>query len=110
MVKKLVKKKGVGRNGNMIPPVKGEIRNPNGRPKGSRNRSTIVREMLEALHASGRPNVDAMTAAIVNKALNGDVMAWDKLMDSGYGKITDKTDIAGSLEIIIRDMNHVKNK
>ena len=28
--------------------IKGKIGNPNGRPKGTRNRSTIVREWLEA--------------------------------------------------------------
>ena len=40
------KAKGVGGNGNLIPPVKGERRNPNGRPLGQRNYSTIYREAL----------------------------------------------------------------
>jgi hypothetical protein len=32
---------------NLIPPPqKGEVRNPNGRPKGSKNRSTIARKWL----------------------------------------------------------------
>jgi hypothetical protein len=29
---------------NLIPPKPGEVRNPNGRPKGSKNRSTIARK------------------------------------------------------------------
>lgn len=60
-----------------------------GRAKGSKNRSTIVRELLDALHSSGRPNVEVMTVEIINKALAGDVNAWEKLLDSGYGKLTE---------------------
>ena len=32
---------------NIIPPVKGERRNPNGRPVGSKNRKTLLRKWLE---------------------------------------------------------------
>lgn len=71
-----------------------ERRNTAGKPKGTRNRSTIVRELLEAIveGSSGQTVVDAMTAAVIAKALNGDVQAWDKLMDSGYGKVIEKTE------------------
>lgn len=67
--------------------------NPNGRPKGSRNRSTIVREALEA-KMRGQDGkeievVDAMTIAIVAKAMQGDVPAYRELLDSGYGKVQD---------------------
>ena len=62
-----------------------------GRPKGSRNRATIVREALEAVDAlSGLPNVDAITYAAVKKALTGDIGAFKELMDSGFGKVPDK--------------------
>jgi hypothetical protein len=40
---------------NLKPFKKGEVTNPNGRPKGSKNRSTIVRELLE--YASKQKNV-----------------------------------------------------
>ena len=40
---------------NLKPFKKGEVTNPNGRPKGSRNRSTIVKELLE--YASKQKNV-----------------------------------------------------
>ena len=81
---------------NLNPFKPGQSGNPNGRPKGSRNRSTIVKELLEALHASGLPNVEVATAAIVKKALDGDVVAWEKLMDSGYGKVKDVQQLEGA--------------
>lgn len=67
-----------------------------GRPPGTRNRMTIVREALERLHETGIPNVEVATAIIVKKAVDGDVQAWDKLMDSGYGKVVDKSEITGT--------------
>ena len=79
---------------NLKPFKKGEVTNPNGRPKGSRNRSTIVRELLE--YASKQKNVltgeeqtltqeQAITLAMLVKAGKGDVNAYKALMDSGYG-------------------------
>jgi hypothetical protein len=42
---------------NLIPPPqKGEVRNPNGRPKGSKNRSTIARKWLETIKVSKKPD------------------------------------------------------
>ncbi len=66
----------------------------NGRPKGSRNRSTIARKWLEAMQDSRNPitgeienlsQEDIMTLALLNKARKGDVNAYKQLMDSGYG-------------------------
>jgi hypothetical protein len=79
---------------NLKPFKKGEVTNPNGRPKGSKNRSTIVRELLE--YASKQKNVltgeeqtltqeQAITLAMLVKAGKGDVSAYKALMDSGYG-------------------------
>jgi len=70
--------------------------NTAGRPKGSRNRATIVREALEAIMAgSDQMVVDAITAAAIAKAMTGDIPAFNSLLDSGYGKLTDKQVIAG---------------
>jgi metal-responsive CopG/Arc/MetJ family transcriptional regulator len=67
-----------------------------GRPKGARSRSTIVREAIEAiLEGSDQAVVDEITAAVILKAKGGDVQAWDKLLDSAYGKVTDKTEHSG---------------
>ncbi len=96
---------------NIIPPKHGEIRNPNGRPKGLRNRKTIYRELLE-MAASAKFNKtqsldilgeeggavsqatigDQIAAAVVIAALKGDLNAAREAMDSAHGKLTDKLD------------------
>jgi hypothetical protein len=79
---------------NLIPAQKGEVRNPNGRPKGSKNRSTIARKWLEVNQSLKNPltgesetmsQEDLMTLALIKKAREGDVTAYKALMDSGYG-------------------------
>ena len=78
----------------LIPFKKGESGNPNGRPKGSRNRSTIARQWLEVSQNLKNPltgeqetmsQEDLMTLALIKKAREGDVNAYKALMDSGYG-------------------------
>ena len=73
---------------------KGESGNPNGRPKGSKNRSTIARQWLEVNQNLKNPltgenetmsQEDLMTLALIKKAREGDVNAYKALMDSGYG-------------------------
>jgi len=73
---------------------KGESGNPNGRPKGSLNRSTIARKWLEVNQSLKNPltgenetmsQEDLMTLALIKKAREGDVSAYKALMDSGYG-------------------------
>lgn len=64
--------------------------NRRGRPKGSRNRSTIVRELLEAKATDGDGQIaDQMTRQLILKAMEGDVRAFKELMDSAYGKVKD---------------------
>jgi hypothetical protein len=79
---------------NLIPATKGEVRNPNGRPKGAKNRSTIARHWLEVNQNLKNPltgenetmsQEDLMTLALIKKAREGDVAAYKALMDSGYG-------------------------
>ena len=74
---------------NIIPPKFGEVRNPNGRPVGSRNRSTIVREWLEVEQHIKNPltgeketltQADMMTLAAISKARKGDIQAYKELM------------------------------
>jgi hypothetical protein len=73
---------------------KGESGNPNGRPKGTKNRSTIARQWLEVNQNLKNPltgenetmsQEDLMTLALIKKARDGDVGAYKALMDSGYG-------------------------
>lgn len=79
---------------NLKPFDKGESGNPNGRPKGSKNRSTIARQWLEVNQNLKNPltgdnenmsQEDLMTLALIKKAREGDVQAYRALMDSGYG-------------------------
>lgn len=88
---------------------KGESGNPNGRPKGSKNRSTIARKWLEVNQKLKNPltseeetmsQEDLMTLALIKKAREGDVNAYKALMDSGYGAPTQQietTDIRKNL-------------
>jgi hypothetical protein len=87
---------------NIRPPVKGEIRNPNGRGKGVKNRSTILKKWIEVAAKIKHPETeqdmpgtfeDKVVMALVTKALAGDVPAIKEIMDTLYGKLTDKTDI-----------------
>lgn len=87
---------------NIIPPKKGEIRNPNGRGKGTKNRSTILRKWIE-IHAkiknpiTGKEELgtveDKVKLALITKALSGDVAAIKEIDDTLYGKIADKAEI-----------------
>ena len=81
---------------NLKPFKKGQSGNPNGRPKGSRNRRTIVRKWLEAKEEIKNPitgetelveQSDIMVLGLIKKARKGDVSAFKELMDSGYGKL-----------------------
>lgn len=84
----------MAREDNLKPMQPGETRNPNGRPKGSKNRSTIARKWLEVMQDAKNPitgeleklsQEDIMTLALIKKARGGDVNAYKQLMDSGYG-------------------------
>lgn len=84
----------------------GQSGNPTGRPKGTRNRSTIVREWLEVQQSVKNPitgeqevleQQDIMTLALIKKAREGDVNAFRELMDSAHGKQTNQ--IEGSMQL-----------
>jgi hypothetical protein len=73
---------------------KGESGNPAGRPKGSKNRSTIARQWLETTQKAKNPitgveeiltQEDLGTLAMVKKMREGDVSAYKELMNSAYG-------------------------
>jgi hypothetical protein len=81
---------------------KGQSGNPNGRPKGTLNASTIIRKWLEASEkiknpASGKVEVltqmDIITLSQIQKARKGDTSAFNALLDRVYGKPKQPLDI-----------------
>ena len=95
---------------NLKPQKAGEPgHNPNGRPKGARNRSTIVREWLEANYKKVNPITgqnetlqiqDHLVISLIGKALKGDVQAFRELFDSGHGKVSELLDVTSKGESI----------
>jgi hypothetical protein len=93
-----------GKGGTLHVPSKGDPSpNPNGRPKGSKNRSTLFRKWME-METKGKNPVtgkdeemtveDKMILKIISKALvDGDVSAFREAMDSMYGKHKDQVEI-----------------
>lgn len=93
---------------NLIPAVKGEVRNPNGRPKGAKSWSTVVREVLNdeelfntilatadkvpawVQNLNKKNAANAIAVAMAHRALAGDKQAAEWLRKTGYG---DKIDI-----------------
>lgn len=67
--KKLGKNKG---HANLIPAKKGEVRNPNGRPKGQRDYATIYREAMQILADKNASTPEKLEAEMV---ANGAVLA-----------------------------------
>ena len=89
----------------------GQSGNPNGRPKGTKNRSTIIKKWLTALDKGKNPMTgdtedmtveDKMTLALISKALKGDTSAYKALMDSAYGQPKQELETTGNSEIITR--------
>lgn len=86
---------------NLNPATKGEVRNPNGRPKGSRNRSTIARQYLDLItkqkngltgEVEELSQEEMITLAMLVKASKGDVNAYKAVMDSAFGQPKQTTD------------------
>lgn len=105
------KAKGVGGNGNLIPPVKGERRNPNGRPKGQRNYETIYREALIQIGKSQDKTPeeieDLMHKSGLTKAIKGDYAFYRDVLDRLYGKPKSTVGLEGTgengaIEVIIK--------
>lgn len=83
-----------GKGGEITPWEPGVSGNANGRPKGSKNRSTVAREMLAILETGNHPitgleqqftQEELITLALIRKARRGDVPAYTALMNSAHG-------------------------
>ena len=74
---------------------KGESGNPAGYPKGQKNRTTIIRELLDTtewahndLNGSFETltQEELITISMIDKARKGNVHAYNAVMNSAYGK------------------------
>lgn len=78
---------------NLIPFKEGKTGNPNGRPKGVKNRSTIAKKWMEAVRGKYNgediPASDMMMLKQIEKAMKGDLKAAQWIYDNGYGKMTE---------------------
>lgn len=76
---------------------KGESGNPNGRPKGKRNFSTIFYDALESLANKNGMEPSALETEIVEKALlsarKGDARFYKDLMDRVHGTAIQRQDV-----------------
>jgi len=81
---------------------KGQSGNPNGRPKGTLNASTVIKRWLEADEKKQNPltqksesltQLDIITLAQIVKARKGDTSAFNALLDRVYGKPKQTLDI-----------------
>ena len=99
---------------NLIPAQKGEIRNPNGRPKGIPNSKTRLLRLLELVQVKTNPitgEKEEFTVAeqldmmVLQKAFKGDLRAYQEILDRLEGRAKQTTDInaniQGSVQIVI---------
>ena len=86
---------------NLQPPIKGEVRNPNGRPVGSKNTKTILERFLNLEMKQKNPftqEIEQMTVLeLMNlkqiaNALEGDLAAYKELINRHEGLLTAKTE------------------
>lgn len=64
--------------------------NRKGYPKGQKNRSTILRELLALVDDDGKNKEYKINEAVILKAISGDVAAYKEIQDTMYGKVPDK--------------------
>lgn len=104
-----------GVNDNLIPPVKGEVRNPKGKPKGTKHLSTIIQELAnnidwdkttlknkdELKQKYGKNGFKAVAYVALTKAMTGDTRAMEWLAKHGYGTNIDITSGGDKLNIAL---------
>ena len=86
---------------NLKPFGKGNNANPNGRPKGSKNRATVARKYLDLISKQKNgltgeveelSQEEVITLSMLTKASKGDVNAYKAVMDSAFGQPKQTTD------------------
>lgn len=85
---------------NLIPAKKGEIRNPKGKPKGTKSFKTIMRKFLENskvdVNGTKGDGYMALAATLYKKATTKeDVIAIREILDRIEGKAVQKNEVGG---------------
>jgi hypothetical protein len=95
-----------GRNGGTL--YAGSHGKETGRPKGSKNRSTLLRKWADAMSKKKNPlsgleedmsQEEIADLALIFKAQKGDVSAYKELKDTLYGKLTDNVNLVGDIDL-----------
>lgn len=76
---------------NLTPYQPGQSGNPSGKPPGTKNRATIIKEIL-ALKTGDKTNEYIINDVLFKKAADGDLGAIKEIQDTVYGKIVDKSE------------------
>lgn len=98
---------------------KGQSGNPKGREPGVPNRSTILKKWLttevDALNpiTGGQEKLtveDEVIFALITRARTGDVPAIREILDSTYGKLADKNELSGAVDVNVPSPAELKKK
>jgi hypothetical protein len=95
---------------NLIPAKKGEVRNPNGKPKGVLNSKTRLLRLLELVTKVRNPVTgeeeefsiaEQLDMQIIAKARKGDLKAYEILLDrlEGKPKQSSEVEVSGGMNI-----------
>ncbi len=76
----------MGKEDNLKPPFKKGNKIATGRPKGSRNKSTIFKEALAIKDKNGITNEQKLLAKAIELGIEGDLKAIFSLFDGAHGK------------------------
>jgi hypothetical protein len=105
-----------GKGGNYPPEgfKKGQSGNPNGRPKGVRNRSTVLKEFLEVVSNYTNPLTNKTEKLTVEEQMalsmiasvrdKHNVTAWKEILDAVYGKQKEVLEVDGNVTVTPLDI------
>lgn len=98
----------MAREDNLTPWKPGQSGNPAGKPKGTEHSSTRLKRLLGAVGKMKNPltgqmeefsGLEMMDAAIIARAIRGDVGAYREILDRLEGKVPAKTEVIGSMNL-----------
>jgi hypothetical protein len=115
----MAKAKNTGRNtglANLKPAwKKGQSGNPKGKPKGTRDRRTVIWEAIKRIaekrSLSPEEVEEAIQAAGIEKSLKGSFFHYKEISDGLYGKIQEKLDVTSggkTLADVIAAASHAR--